>query len=56
MSEECKALALSDITKTLKEYFVIAGDVKFDTTLQSGRYAVRIVFDADRIKNFAVLK
>lgn len=56
MSEECKSLALSDITRTLKEYFVIDGDVKFDATLQSGKYVVRIAFDADRIKNFAILK
>ncbi|MBO4990061.1 MAG: hypothetical protein J6D37_06985 [Clostridia bacterium] len=56
ISEECKALALADITRTLKEYFSITSEVQFDAVKQGGGYAIRIAFEADRIKNFVLLK
>lgn len=56
MPEECKALALRDITGTLSEYFNLCGKVALDVTIQNGQYVIAISCKADRIKSFTILK
>lgn len=56
MSEECKALVLRDIEKKLGEYFEMISTPTFEIVKEGGVYRVGLVFSAERIKHFQVLK
>ncbi len=56
MSEGCKALVLQDFAEKCNEYFELIGLPRMELTCEKGIYTVRLSFEAERIKNFNVLK
>ena len=56
MSEGCKALVLQDFAEKCNEYFELIGLPRMELTCEKGIYNVRLSFEAERIKNFNVLK
>lgn len=56
MSEGCKALVLQDFAEKCNEYFELIGLPRMELTCEKGIYTVRLFFEAERIKNFNVLK
>ena len=56
MSDGCKALVLQDFAEKFNEYFDLIGLPRMEITCQNGEYTVEIVFKAERIKKFNVLK
>ncbi len=56
MSEGCKALVLKDFADKFNEYFDLIGLPRMDITCKNGLYTVEVVFEAERIKKFQVLK
>lgn len=56
MSDACKALVLQDFAEKFNEYFDVIGLPRMEITCQNGEYTVEMVFKAERIKKFHVLK
>jgi hypothetical protein len=56
MSDGCKALILQDFSEKFNEYFDVVGLPKMELVCKNGVYTVRVVFEAERIKKFHVLK
>ena len=56
MSDACKTLVLHDFANKFNEYFDLIGLPKMQISCKNGTYSVDITFDAERIKNFQVLK
>ena len=56
MSDGCKALMLQDFAEKFNEYFDLIGLPRMEITYQNGEYTVEMVFKAERIKKFNVLK
>lgn len=56
MSDACKALLLQDFSEKFNEYFDLIGLPRVEMTSQNGVYTVQILFEAERIKKFNVLK
>ena len=56
MSDACKALVLHDFAEKFNEYFDLNGLPRMELTCKNGVYRVEIVFEAERIKKFNVLK
>lgn len=56
MSEACKALALKDFAEKFDEYFDLTGIPRMELSCKNGIYSVHILFEAERIKKFNVLK
>ncbi len=56
MSDACKALVLHDFAEKFNEYFDVVGLPKMELVCKNGVYTVRVVFEAERIKKFHVLK
>ena len=56
MDEQCKALMAKDLERKFSEYFERMGDLCIGLEKRGGRYHVSISFDAERIKQFRVLK
>ena len=56
MSDGCKALVLQDFADKFNEYFDVVGLPKMELTCKNGVYTVRLMFEAERIKKFHVLK
>ena len=56
MSDGCKALVLQDFAEKFNEYFDLIGLPRMEINYTNGEYTVEIVFKAERIKKFNVLK
>lgn len=56
MSDACKTLVLQDFADKFNEYFDLIGLPKMEMTCKNGVYRVEMVFEAERIKKFNVLK
>ncbi len=56
MSDGCKALVLQDFAEKFNEYFDLIGLPRLDISCKNGTYTVEVRFDAERIKQFHVLK
>lgn len=56
MSDGCKALVLQDFADKFNEYFDLIGLPRMELTCKNGIYTVKLVFEAERIKKFNVLK
>ena len=56
MSDGCKALLLQDLAEKFNEYFEVMGLPRMELTCQNGIYSVRFAFEAERIKQFHVIK
>ncbi len=56
MSDGCKALILQDFSEKFQEYFELIGLPRMELSCKNGTYVVRVQFEAERIKNFHVLK
>ena len=56
MSEACKALVLQDFAEKFNEYFDLIGLPRMEIDFTNGEYTVEIVFKAERIKKFNILK
>ena len=56
MSDACKALVLQDFAEKFNEYFDLIGLPRMEISYQNGEYTVEMVFKAERIKQFNVLK
>ncbi len=56
MSDACKALVLQDFAEKFHEYFDLMGLPRLELTCKNGVYTVQITFEAERIKQFNVLK
>ncbi len=56
MSDACKALALQDFAEKFSEYFELIGLPRMELNCKNGIYTVELVFQAERIKKFNVLK
>lgn len=56
MSDGCKALLLQDLAEKFNEYFEVMGLPRMELTCQNGIYSVRLAFEAERIKQFHVIK
>ena len=56
MSDACKALVLQDFAEKFNEYFDLIGLPRMQVNCKNGIYTVQIVFEAERIKKFNILK
>ncbi len=56
MSDACKTLVLQDFAEKFNEYFDLMGLPRMDISCKNGIYTVEMVFQAERIKKFNVLK
>ena len=56
MSEACKALVLQDFANKFSEYFDVVGLPRMEIVCKNGIYTVELLFEAERIKKFHVLK
>lgn len=56
MSDACKALVLQDFAEKFNEYFDLMGLPRMEIACKSGIYTVQLIFQAERIKKFNVLK
>jgi len=56
MSDGCKALVLQDFAEKFNEYFDVIGLPRMEIGFTNGEYTVEIVFKAERIKKFNILK
>ena len=56
MSEACKALVLQDFAEHFNEYFDLIGLPRMQLACKNGIYTIQIVFEAERVKKFNVLK
>ena len=56
MSDACKSLVLKDFADKFEEYFDLVGLPKMELNCKNGVYTVTVVFEAERIKKFNVLK
>ena len=56
MSDGCRALVLQDFAEKFNEYFEERVQVRMEITCKNGVYTTTIVFEAERIKQFNVLK
>ena len=56
MSEECRAVALRDLTRVALEYFDLKTPLELKIESEAGEYAVSVTFKADRVKTFYILK
>ena len=56
MSDGCKALVLQDLTEKLSEFFDLCVPPKMTMEKQGEKYRVELVFTAENIKKFNVLK
>ena len=56
VSEECKALIEKDLAAKLKEYFELSSPVTVEVVCVRGKYRVTVSLEAERVKNFNVLK
>ena len=56
MSEGCKTLILQDFMQKFNDYFDVNQTPSLDITCKNGMYRVEIVFEAERIKKFHVLR
>lgn len=56
MSDGCRALVLQDFAEKFNEYFDLIGLPRMEITCKNGVYTTTIVFEAERIKQFNVLK
>ena len=56
MSDGCKALVLQDFAEKFNEYFDLIGLPRMEINYTNGEYTVEIVFKAERIKKFNILK
>lgn len=56
MSDGCKALVLRDFAEKFSEYFDVIGLPRMELTCKNGTYAVRLEFEAERIRKFQVLQ
>ncbi len=55
MKEECKRVALYDLTRVVREYFDLKTPVEMEISQDKGVYSVQITFTADRVKEFMKL-
>lgn len=56
MSEGCRALVIQDFGEKFNEYFDLTGLPRMEIACRNGVYTVTLVFEAERIKKFNVLK
>lgn len=56
MSDACKALVLQDFANKFSEYFDVVGLPRMEIVCKNGIYTVELLFEAERIKKFHVLK
>ena len=56
MSDGCKALVLQDFAEKFNEYFHLIGLPRIQIDYKNGEYEVEIVFKAEHIKQFNILK
>lgn len=56
MSDGCKVLVLQDFAEKFNEYFDLIGLPRMEINYTNGEYTVEIVFKAERIKKFNILK
>ena len=56
MSDACKSLVLQDFAEKFNEYFDLMGLPRMEIVCKSGIYTVQLIFQAERIKKFNVLK
>ena len=56
MSDGCKALVLQDFADKFHEYFDLIGLPRMELTCKNGIYTVKLAFEAERIKQFHVIK
>lgn len=56
MSDGCKALVLQDFAEKFNEYFDLMGLPRMNISCKNGIYTVQVVFEAERIKKFNILK
>ena len=56
MSEACKALVIRDFAEKFNEYFDLTGLPTMQINCKNGTYTIELVFEAERIKKFNVLK
>lgn len=56
MSDGCRALIEQDLTRKLSEYFDMTTPANMQVVCERGIYRVAVTFEAERVKNFNVLK
>ncbi len=56
MSDACKTLVLKDFADEFAQYFDLIGLPRMELACKNGIYTVSIMFEAERIKKFNVLK
>ena len=56
MSDGCKALIIKDFAEKFHEYFDLTSVPRLEVSCKNGVYRIEIVFEAERIKKFNVLK
>ena len=56
MDEECKALMIRDFERKFSEYFELPSGTLVSMEKAGGKYRISITFEAERIKQFQVLK
>ena len=56
MSDGCKALIIKDFAEKFDEYFDLTSVPRLEVSCKNGVYRIEIVFEAERIKKFNVLK
>jgi hypothetical protein len=56
MSDGCKALIIKDFAEKFDEYFDLTSVPRLEISCKNGVYRIEIVFEAERIKKFNVLK
>jgi hypothetical protein len=56
IGEACKSLIEKDLAVKLGEYFDMSSAPVLDVAFIQGKYRVTLSFEAERVKNFNVLK
>ena len=56
MSDGCRALIEQDLTRKLSEYFDMTTAANMQVVCERGIYRVAVTFEAERVKNFNVLR
>lgn len=56
MSDACKSLVLQDFAEKFNEYFDLIGLPRMEISCKNGTFTVNIAFQAERIRQFNILR
>ena len=56
MSDACKSLVLQDFSEKFNEYFDLIGLPRMEISCKNGTFTVNIAFQAERIRQFNILR